>query len=364
MSKEQFPEGWTTTKTDYDVLGRVLNASMPQFHGDSSWENFTPDHVTSTTYDRFDRPLIITMPDGRTTTFAYTGNRETKRTACVAASQTQSPCPAGEYPFTTTETVDGHGRLKTVKEPIGAAPATPDAGITTTYGYDVGSRLTSVSTAAPEGTQLRFFNSDLAGLLTSEQHPEKGVNGNGIVTYPEYDARGHLRHRIDGPTGGTFDTSFVYDSAERLTNVRDLDPATHNPRDLKVFAYNTGNPGLGKLQTATRHNYQPSLGGDIPITETYTYGGLNGRVSSRATTAGGAFPANSFALCQTWDDLGNIASLIYPTNATLASTPARTISYSFTNSLLMGVTDYTTSITHLASGMVGHLGHAGGEGED
>ncbi len=357
LSKEQFPEGWSATKTAYDALGRVSSTSMPEFRSDFSRENFTPAHITSTTYDRFDRPLTITMPDGKTATFSYTGSRVTNRTACVSASLTQSPCQAGERPFTTTETLDGHGRLASVTEPL-------DTLVTTTYGYDVGNRLASVSTNAPEGLQQRSFNYDLAGLLASEQHPEKGVNGNGTVSYPEYDARGHLRHRIDGPTGGSFDTTFLYDAAERLTHVKDLDPSTNSRRDLKAFTYNTVNPGLGKLQTATRHNYQPSLGGDIPVTESYTYGGLNGRVSSRGTTVSGAFPTNTFTLGQTWDDLGNVASITYPTNDAMPTTPARTAGYSFTNGLMTGVTDYTTGMTHVANGMFSHVAHANGQNDD
>jgi|GEM_PF-1844619 len=361
LSKEQFPEGWSSTKTDYDALGRAVSTSMPEFRGSSSWENFTPAHSTSTTFDRFDRPLSVTMPDTRATTFAYTGGRVTARTACVSASEPLAPCPAGERAFTTTETVDGHGRLASVTEALGN-------GLTTTYGYDVGNRLTSVSTNAPEGLQHRTFTYDLAGFLTSEQHPEKGINGYGTVSYPEYDARGHLRHRVNGTAGGAFDTIFLYDASERLTRVKDLDPSTQTRRDLKVFDYatdnSTDNPRLGKLQTATRHNYQPTLGGDITVAETYTYGGPNGRVSARATTIGGALQANTFSLGQAWNDLGNIASITYPTNGALASTPPRTVAYSYTNALLTGINGYVTSMAHLANGLPGHIAHANGENED
>jgi len=358
LSKEQFPEGWSTTKTTYDLLGRVVSTSMPEFRGGSSWEIFTPAHATTTAYDRFDRPRLITLPDMQSTTISYSGNRETRRTVCVSALQTQAPCPSGEFPFTITATVDGHGRLSTVTEPIGT-------GVTTAYGYDVGNRLTSVSTNAPEGLQHRTFTYDLAGLLASEQHPEKGADGYGTVTYPEYDARGRLRHRIDGTALGAFDTTFDYDSAEHLTHVRDLDPTTHGARDLKVFTFGVDNDvRFGKLQTATRHNYQPSLGGDITVAETYTYGGPNGRISARTTSVNGAFSTNTFSLGQTWDDLGNVHSISYPSNAASASAPAREPTFSYTNALLTGVTGYTTGVTRLANGMISHIGHSNGENEE
>ena len=360
LSKDQFPENWSTTKTVYDALGRVVSASMPEFRGNSSWEDFTPAHVTSTTYDRFNRPLVITSADSQSTTFTYTGGRVTNRTECLAANQTGGPCQSGEFPFTTTETVDGHGRLHTVTEPLGVA-------VTTNYAYDVGNRLATVTTSAPEGQQQRVFTYDLAGLLTSEQHPEKGVNGNGTVSYPEYDARGHLRHRIDGAAGGPFDTKFVYDAAERLTNVQDLDQSS-NRRDLKVFTYatdnQTGNPRLGKLQNASRHNYLASLGGDTTVAETYTYGGPNGRVSARDTAVTGAFSTNTFSLGQTWDDLGDVKSITYPSNAALPSTPARTVDNSYANGVLTGVSGYTTNVTHLANRTVSHVTHFNGQNDD
>src|SRR5262249_50203999 len=152
-----------------------------------------------------------------------------------------------------------------------------------------------------------------------------------------------------------------------LTHVRDLDPATHASRDLKVFDYGVSNeannPRLGRLQTATRHNYQPGLGGDVVVSETYAYGGLNGRCSSRATTIGGALPSNTFTLGQTWNDLGNVESISYPTNSAF-STPARSVVYSYTNGLLTGINGYVTNVTHLPNGLVNHVGHFNGESED
>ncbi len=368
LSKEQFPEGWSTTVTSYDFLGRAVSTSMPEFHGSSAWEIFTPAHSTTTTYDRFDRPLSIQAPDLGTTLFSYAGNRVTYRSACVSTNDHPQPpvglpppppCLTGGQTFTTTEIVDGYGRLSSVTEPL-----TPS--LTTNYGYDVGNRLASVAMNAPEGLQQRTFTYDLAGLLTSEKHPEKGRNGYGTVSYQEYDARGHLRHRIDGTTGGAFDVTFVYDAAERLTHVQDLDPANIR-RDLKFFEYGidnpSNNPRLGKLKTATRHNYQPALGGDITVAETYTYGGPNGRVSLRETAIGGSLPPNTFTLGQSWDDLGNVETVTYPSNAAFTSTPSRTVGYSYTNALLTGVNSYTNSMTHTANGLLSNIAHANGENE-
>lgn len=129
--------------------------------------------------------------------------------------------------------------------------------MTTTYGYDVGNRLTSVSTTATvvgsQVIQTRGFTYDRAGLLTSETHPEKGASGNGSVTYTSYDSRGHALRKTDGP----HDLDFIYDTAERLAQVQEHGT---NGRMLKVFNYSPANGpnewSLGKLQLATRYNYE------------------------------------------------------------------------------------------------------------
>ena len=373
LTKQQRPGGWATTKTVYDSLNRVTSVSMPEFHGTSAWEAFSPANSTVTTYDRYGRPTTVQTPDHNYTSFLYTGTRIKQRTACVASGVTVSPCFGLEQPFTTTETYDGHGRLASVVEPLATGFSTNYGGVVatgvlTTYSYDVGNRLAHVNMQGTDGTQDRYFTYDLAGLLTSEQHPEKGVSGNGVVTYNAYDARGHVLQRIDGSAGGAFDLLYSYDSAERLVDVQDLDAATHLRRDLKTFTFATdnpsGNPRLGRLLTATRHNYTPGLGGDVAVAETYSYDGATGRVTERDTTAGGGgFPSTTFTMAQTWDDLGNILSQGYP-STTAAIAPARTVSFSYTNGILASVGPYTTGLTYLANGMIAHVGHLNGQADD
>jgi YD repeat-containing protein len=55
-------------------------------------------------------------------------------------------------------------------------------------------------------------------FLITEQHPEKGVSGNGTVSYFGYDARGHATRLVDGAS----DLTFTYDGAERLTQVKPI----------------------------------------------------------------------------------------------------------------------------------------------
>lgn len=365
LKKTRMPMGgvekWSSARTDYDIFGRVTKAWVPLPLTTSAWETISPTTGTSYVYDRFGRTTSVTAPDGNATTWSYTGGRVTSRTQCVDTGNDVSPCGAFEEPQTTIETYDGHARLISVAEPVGT---------TTTYGYDVGNRLTGVNMTGSDGTQQRFFTYDLAGLLLSEQHPELGTAGNGTKTYTEYDAGGHARHVITGTAGGRFDLTYAYDTAERLTTVQDLTTSGVR-RTLKSFAYGTDSPNgdyhLGKLVTAVRHNYHTLFGGDVSVTETYLYGGLGGRVSERDTATSGVntFPAVTFRLLLGWNDLGLVNAITYPTT-TLYSTAARTVRPGYSDGLLttvLGSSNYVTAIDRAANGLITSVIHGNGEVE-
>jgi RHS repeat-associated protein len=289
-------------QTAYDAVGNKKSVS--------EWTAGSPGNLTKySNYDPFGRPGTIQPPDGAAhdVTMTYQGVRQVARKVKIATTT------GSETTATTTEIYDRQGRLLSVTEPSG----TGGANVTTTYGYDVGNRLASVSTPANvAGTQViqtRSFNYDRAGLLKFEMHPEKGASGNGTVFYPRYDSRGHALQKTDGPNN----LDFVYDPAERLTTVKE-DPAVGN-RILKIFTYvdfnGTNDWSQGKLKQAVRNNYVNVNGTilTVPVTETYTYGGRDGRVSQRDTlaTTGGSTSA-SFTQGFTYDDLGLVKTLSYP----------------------------------------------------
>ena len=125
------------------------------------------------------------------------------------------------------------------------------------------------------------------------------------IFYSKFDARGHARRVQDGQ----HDLAFTYDAAERLTQVAQAD-ASGNPGTpvVTAFSYATANGASnwknGKLETATAYN--PDLTG-ASVVETYTYGGVAGRVSARQTQVEGRTINQSFA----WTDLGPIGTLGY-----------------------------------------------------
>ncbi len=128
--------------------------------------------------------------------------------------------------------------------------------MTTSYGYDVGNRLATVSTAGSGVTQTRGFAFDNRGLLNWEKQPEKGAAGNGTVSYLNYDARGHAHRKLDGP----HDLTYVYDVAERMVEIDET-----GGRPLKTFQFAAGNAGTDYAQGQAPHRVAlqlPSSGRD------------------------------------------------------------------------------------------------------
>ncbi|MGZ5446428.1 MAG: hypothetical protein ACXW5U_32325, partial [Thermoanaerobaculia bacterium] len=272
---------WNTTDTRYDHAGRKWKLSSTE-----SWVSDTasPSNWTTTTYDAYGRPLSVVTPDGKSTTFTYTGARMASRTQQVATSASGNVVT--ESGVTTSEEYDRQGRLRRVTEAAGSTSAT-----ITEYSYEVGGRLSKVCSGLSGGVcaQTRLFHYDQRGLLTSEQQPEKGASGNGIVSYT-YDARGHVLAKTEGSSTANFSLGFVYDRAERLTQVKETN---RSGRVVKQYTYGAANgTGVngqtsykkGRLESATRTNYdRGSIGFDAAVIETYEYTGVGGRVSRRVT---------------------------------------------------------------------------------
>jgi RHS repeat-associated protein len=291
------PNGTSAKRqTTYDIAGNKSTVS--------EWTVGSPTNQTTfLNYDAFGRPGTIRPPDGAAHDVAmtYHGVRQVDRTVKIATAQ------GSETSATTTEIYDRHGRLVSVAEPSGSG----GTNVTTFYGYDVGNRLASVSTTASSVTQTRSFSYDRAGLLQSETHPEKGASGNGAVTYPSYDSHGHALQKVDGPNNLTF----IYDPAERLRQVHEKASGLLLKDFLYVDTNGANDWSQGKLRQASRYNYVTLSGSPhtVQITETYTYGGRDGRVSRRdmqATTD--TAPGESFTQGFTYNDLGLVSSLDYP----------------------------------------------------
>ena len=259
---------WPTRETLYNAAG--LKASVSELSNTAKTTQFL-------SYDPFGRPGTIRPPDGSAhdVTLTYFGVRITDRKVKVGTISNGITGAVNETQATTTERLDGQGRLYQVLEPSGDAGAT----VTTTYTYDVANRLYRASTTASVGagtySQNRYFGFDGRGFLNWEKHPEKGPAtcnaSGGHVCYSGYDALGHPGQKIDGPNN----LSFFYDRAERLTLAKETGVAG---RTLKTFSYATFNSGAnlrnGKLEVASCYNYVGILfNATVQVSETYAYAG-------------------------------------------------------------------------------------------
>jgi RHS repeat-associated protein len=362
---------WSVTETRSNGLGWPQSVSKPQKlvtpavtpeNPNPTEYDFVPTFKTLYAgYDPFGRAATVTAPDGHATSLTYAGVSSVKRTVMIGGA-------AGEIAVSTKEVYDRQQRPFTVTEAEGTTGA-----VTTTYGYDVGGRLRSVSMPGEGGTQTRTFKYDNRGFLEYEEHPELGVDGYGRTTYGPYDARGHSRRRITGTTNGAFDVTFAFDSAERVTSTTE----TGTGRALTLFAYDDPTGATfpqcsddrcnGKLAAAARYNYLDDLG-TIVATESYQYDGPGGRITRRdhavgSSTVGGTtvFEGQNFFLSQSYNDFGSISSITYPcrknANGLCVTTP-RTVENGYTNGPLTSVAGFATSITYQPNGLPATVAHA------
>jgi len=347
--------GWSAAKTLWGPQGRKLWVTE---RGPGAGKTEFKNH------DPFGRPGRIDAPDytlanGHNVELLYTGARQVERKASLATG----PAGAESRQTTAVEEYDHQGRLWRVTEPSG--PEGDDR--STVYDYDAAGRLVQVTQSeSAQVSQTRSFTYDGRGFLLDETHPERGTTSYGL-----YDARGHAGHRDESP-GGDFDLTFCYDRAERLKSVREGLGACSGPsalRPLKELAYGTStsasNRSNNKIETAVRHNYilhpdnEAPL--DVTVEETYTYGGTGGRVSRRDTVLN---TGQSFTQGWTYDDLGQVIALDYPTCTHLADCTTqpwpRTVTRTYDRGFLTAVPGWASSITYHPNGMLDDVFHANG----
>ncbi|HEX9984726.1 MAG TPA: hypothetical protein VGF69_15805 [Thermoanaerobaculia bacterium] len=350
---------WSVRQTRYDVEGRLVDASEA---------DTTPTHYTQfLEYDSFGRPLRVRAADGSETTYTYQGVSSMTRTVRIAL-------PWGETDVTTTEKYDMAGRLWQVIEPSGPTSATSAAGaaVTTTYGYDTGGRLTTVSIAGVEGTQPRSFTYDGRGFLLSETHPE-----NGTITYTQFSASGHARFK-DG-AGSAFDQRFTYDSAGRLTEIATWNPYGSNSeqntqpeyRPVKTFQYATENAGSnltkGKLESAARYTYVPGVGAFL-ANETYEYQDAAGRRTHKTTDLAkdnfGTYSTfRTIGQSYAWNELDAPAMITYPICLDCGVPPAgsmTSVQMDYSEGALTNIPGYVSSILYHVNGVPATITHNNG----
>jgi RHS repeat-associated protein len=325
---------------------------------------------TDTTYNNFDEPLTVTMPNPSpvgptriTTTYAYDihGNALSKTvplytSATVFTNQTTTyqrgdTAHPGDVTGTvdplgkvTTNTYDSAGNLMKVVSPQGritkfsydsigrklteVAPAgntttASPTDFTTTYGYDAASRLTSTSVAATDGALVTAQTYDADGRLTTQTDPL------GNVTRYTYDLASELTV-LTRPDGTTQQTGYFADgvvqsqtdgTGKALTYAEDalgrIASSTDPLSRVTSYTYDAVNAVLTTTDPAGQSSTNTyNAAGDL-LTTSYS-DGTTSQVARTYNSAG--FPATlvdgTGTTTFTYDSLGRLTSQAAP-NATV-----------------------------------------------
>ena len=341
------------------AVRHTLWSSRGWIENRSEWEALGDPERSNTLFrlqDPFGRPTRITLPDGQVVVISYSGDGSRTIRVPVATSLI-----AGEPVLTnavTTEVHDRFGRLIELHEPNGTK---------TTYQHDAQGNLIQVKVNdGGSPVQSRTFTFDGRGFLTSETHPELGTS----ILYSEHDPLGNPG-RI---RRGGWDLAYSFDPAARLTEIKERGTT----RVWKSWDYATGNFQAGqwsngKLRSASRHNriFVPGTTeeADVVASESYTYDGLGGRISSVQTTVGVGSPGDNtqptFTYSLGYDPLGNVSSRSQPACtfnfcSGSSANPARALTAAYTQGLLTAVPGYASSITYHPNGLIAQVTHANG----
>ncbi|MBK7196412.1 MAG: VCBS repeat-containing protein [Myxococcales bacterium] len=237
------------TDTAYNPRGQVASAGEPYYAGATA-------RAALTTYDALDRPVRVTNLDGTTATITYGVWTSTITDALGHATRTDVDARGRVVAITrlssggnqtTTYTYDLLSRLTGVQDARGNAwtytydtlgrrltVRDPDLG-TWSYGYDAKGQLVSQTDAKGQTTTLTYDalgrkrTQTIAGVLTNTwtyDQARAGYANTGRLTSSteptggtttDYDIAGNLVHQVKTIDGTAYEYRYGYDEAGRLT---------------------------------------------------------------------------------------------------------------------------------------------------
>lgn len=336
------------------------------------------DNATRATRLDFDfrgRPVRRIEPDNTSkTAWVHRGVRETDIQTCVRTGIASSGICAGtgNQRVTVTRERDWKRRVVRVKSP---------QGFNTNFAYDPLDRQIRATRSHGAITQTRSWGYNGLGFQTSENIPERAT-----TTLSNFNTRGQARTAVEGGRV----TARTYDSLGRLRSL------AVGGDTVKSFTYescpfgscNNTSSSNGRLVEAVRCNDRGAgesgvrisgvdVAGSWKVTSTFGHDAA-GRVQSRTTdvvfldTAGNEVSGTtSFDQGWSYDDLGNVTALTYPT-CTHISGPAdcktaQSINYGYGQGFFLTQVVGGTlgaTLTYHPSGLVNQVAHSGGGGTD
>lgn len=319
----------------YDATGMIVSENQPISATDSITTSFGYDiagrrtrftdgrgNAFLTSYNVWGLPESEIEPV--TTRYPALADRTFTLSYNAVGQVTNQKLPGG---VSVTNTYDDMGNL-TRQAGAGAEVATVDR----TFGYDLGGRLTSVS--SPGGSNA--FGYDDRGLLLSTAGPQ------GASTF-SYTADGEMATRSDA--AGT--TSYTYDTAGRVATI--TNPTTGVQTRFgydglsQITSVTYGGTGNARaLGYDTRHRLasdELKTPGAASIAKiTYGYDG-NGNLTSKTTSGFAGASANTYGYDRSdrlvlWFDGTTNTSYTYDKSGNRTSVGAKTFAYDQRNQLL------------------------------
>ncbi|MEP7199185.1 MAG: hypothetical protein ABI874_05135, partial [Chloroflexota bacterium] len=286
------------TNQRYNALGKVERASLPHSIAatfgafqSGDWNALDSQASSTTTYDAFARPLVLTNPDDTQTRHAYGMDTDWNLGYTPTGLLWHRVTDANNH--IQDDVQDALGRLVKVREfngncylsvinPCnGAIPYQVYA--QTNYAYDVLGNLTSVTDAANNVTTLTY---DALSRKRTMTDPDMGY------WQYNYDSASNLISQTDAK-GQTI--TFVYDALNRLTNKNY--PANSGMTNI-AYGYDAGVNGKGNRTSMT----------DGSGSASWTYD-ARGRVTSESKTINGA---GTFVTTMSYDAADRMRTLTYP----------------------------------------------------
>jgi RHS repeat-associated protein len=251
---------------------------------------------TATTYDTLGRVLTTTDALSNQSRRSYSVVCGAAGTDAGCYEQTLSIDARGHQGGTL---VDGMGRTAYVQRYTGNSSANYAVYATAKYSYDLAGDLVQIR--QPDGTTTTSFGYDMAGRKTSLSDPDLGAQ-----SYT-YDQDGNLVQSVDAR--GAAGTVFMgYDGLDR--------PIWRNTSNSPTGAYDTyaydstasGNVGVGRLTSET------FSAGSLSGSYAYGYDARGQQTSSTLTVGSSSYPLQS-----TYDDAGNVLTQAYPDGETVTN---------------------------------------------
>ncbi len=258
---------WIRTATLYDANGNVGQTSRPYMLAGGTPQYTTYSYAVGSNLDPYGRPIVVTAPNGGTTSYAYTGLGN-------AGSQTSV---TDALTHTTVTAKNAQGLVSSVRNALSK---------TTSYVYDSYGDLLTVTD--PLGNQI-VNQYDIRGNKLTMNDPDMG-----LWNYA-YDALGEVLTQVDPnerAASPSTSTSMTYDGLGRL-HVRT------QPDQTDTWTYDTAANGTGLPASAS--------GSNASYARSYFYDSL-----SRPTQVMLSIKGKPYSYNRTYNSDGRLATLSYP----------------------------------------------------